>query len=81
MEIEVLNYFLPSDLLKHFQIKGVEEKYDEDYKRQELYIEIEEKNELPNGYDSSKYECKDFQSGKPIQDFPIRGKAVYLVIK
>lgn len=81
MDTDVLKYFLPSELLEHFTITGLEEKYDEEYKRWELHISIEEKKEVPQGYEASKYEPKDFQSGKPIQDFPIRGKAVYLHIK
>jgi hypothetical protein len=44
-------------------------------------IEFEEKNELPNGYPSLEYESKGFTESKSIQDFPLRGKAVYLRIK
>ncbi len=40
-----------------------------------------EKNELPIGYNKLNYESKGFYPAKTIQDFPIRGKAVYLVIK
>ena len=39
----------------------------------------EEKNILPVGVDSTQYESKGFYS-KLIQDFPIRGKAVFLKI-
>jgi len=44
-------------------------------------IELEEKNELPAGYSSSDYESKGFMESKLIQDFPIRGKAVFLRIR
>jgi len=44
-------------------------------------IEFEEKNELPSGYSRLDYESKGFMEPKLIQDFPIRGKAVYLNIK
>ena len=44
-------------------------------------IEFEEKNELPEGYSPSEYESKDFMKSKLIQDFPLRGRAVYLRIK
>ena len=44
-------------------------------------IEFEEKNELPNGYSTSEYESKGFVGSKLIQDFPLRGKAVYLRVK
>ena len=33
------------------------------------------------GYNSSDYESKGFLSSKRVQDFPLRGKAVYLVVK
>jgi hypothetical protein len=43
-------------------------------------IDFEEKNELPNGYSALEYESKGFMEGKLIQDFPIRGRAVFLRI-
>lgn len=42
---------------------------------------MEEQNKLPTGYSTSEYESKGFSSQSMIQDFPIRGKAVYLLIK
>ena len=44
-------------------------------------VELEEINIIPKGYDSFLYESKGFYAEKTIQDFPIRGKAVYLKIK
>ena len=44
-------------------------------------IDFEERNEIPNGYDLKEYESKGFVESKLIQDFPLRGKAVYLRIK
>ncbi len=44
-------------------------------------IHLEEKNNLPQGFNGSEYESKGFYEVKKIQDFPIRGKAVYLFIK
>jgi len=51
--------------------------------RKEEYwlIEFEEKNELPNGYSTTEYESKGFIGSKLIQDFPLRGKAVFLRVK
>jgi len=46
-----------------------------------LEIHLEEKNYLPAGYESGLYESKGFSLPSRIQDFPIRGKAVYLMIK
>jgi len=44
-------------------------------------IDFEEKNEIPNGYPADEYESKGFMDSKLLQDFPLRGKAVYLRIK
>ena len=44
-------------------------------------IDFEENNDLPPGYDSKEYESKGFMDSKLIQDFPLRGKAVFLRIK
>ena len=46
-----------------------------------FYIYLDEKNILPSGYNIAEYESKGFFNSKYIQDFPIRGKAVYLVIR
>ena len=47
-----------------------------------MYFEIslEENNCILGGVDASQYESKGFTE-VTLQDFPIRGKAVYLVIK
>jgi hypothetical protein len=50
-------------------------------KTEYLVIEFEEKNELPNGYSAIEYESKGFMESKLIQDFPLRGKPVFLRIK
>ena len=44
-------------------------------------ITFEEKNELPEGFSFEDYESKDFINSKLIQDFPLRGRAVFLRIK
>jgi hypothetical protein len=46
-----------------------------------LQIALEEINSLPGGYDPEAYESKGFYPVTLIQDFPIRGKAVYLALK
>jgi len=45
------------------------------------HIYLLEKNVLPIGYSNLEYESKGFYLDKTIQDFPIRGRAVYLIIK
>lgn len=42
---------------------------------------MEKNNALPRGYSRTDYQSKGFYKSKKIQDFPIRGKAFYLVIK
>ena len=44
-------------------------------------IDFEEKNEIPNGYLTSQYESKGFNQARLVQDFPIRGKGVFLRIR
>ncbi len=46
-----------------------------------LYIYLDEKNSLPKEYNSIEFESKGFYERTIIQDFPIRGKAVYLGIR
>jgi hypothetical protein len=42
---------------------------------------LEERNELPEQYDKNKYESNGFHKEISVQDFPLRGKAMYLLIK
>lgn len=77
----LLNLFLPESLLTHFDIDLTQELGEVSHKRMIYYIHLTEKNELPEGYNKKDYVSKGFFNPKVIQDFPIRGKAVYLVIK
>lgn len=79
--INPLSLFLPESLLTHFELVGVLELGEVSSKKMIYHINLAEKNELPKGYNRAEYESKGFYSEKTIQDFPIRGKAVYLVIK
>jgi hypothetical protein len=81
METKIIEYFLPTGLLEYFIITSVVEVDEELSNGKILQIELEEINQIPVGYDSSQYESKGFYPVKIIQDFPIRGKAVYLAIK
>lgn len=76
-----LSLFLPESLLNHFDIEVVQELGEVSHKRMIYHIHLTEKNELPNGYSKDNFESKGFYKPKIIQDFPIRGKAVYLVVK
>jgi transposase len=81
METTFLSTFLPDGLLNQFDLKEVKELGLVKSKKVNFYFYLEERNTLPSCYSSSEYESKGFFKEKLIQDFPIRGKAVYLVIK
>ena len=76
-----LSLFLPKGLLNHFDLLDIEELGDVSTKKLFYQLKLKEKNILPEGYNSELYESKGFYSPKTIQDFPIRGKAVYLLIE
>ena len=77
----LIGCFLPDGLLENFKITNVEELGEVSTKRMVFQLELEEINIIPKGYDPSLYESKGFYSITIVQDFPIRGKAVYLAIK
>jgi hypothetical protein len=81
LNTSLIQHVLPSELLSYFKTTQVYELCT--ILTKEIFIEVhlEEHNQLPNSYNSSIYESKGFLSSKRIQDFPLRGKAVYLVIK
>lgn len=81
METDLLRHILPEELLSHFTITKVIKKQEEGSDKIIFEISMEENNQLPDGYSRGQYESKGFLSSSRIQDFPIRGKAVYLLIK
>lgn len=80
MDLSLLSHFLPEELLLHFDIVSIKELGDIASKKDCLYIYLDEKNNVPSQYSSDEFESKGFYDRKLIQDFPIRGKAVYLGI-
>lgn len=80
MKTDFLVHLFPSGLLEHFSIIDFKELGDIRYKTMFYEISLEENNVILGDYDSSLYETKDFTTVE-LQDFPIRGKAVYLKIK
>jgi len=67
--------------MDYFAITSFETLCSIEIKKEFWIIEFEEKNELPEGFLSSDYESKGFTESKLIQDFPLRGKGVYLRIR
>ena len=81
MDISVFSHFLPDGLLDHFDIVDFKELGDIETKKDCFFIYLDEKNILPDGFEKNQYESKGFFERTLIQDFPIRGKAVYLGIR
>ena len=82
IEKGLLEKVFPTELVEYFEITDYQELCSLPDKLEYIVVTFKERNELPNGYSFDDYETKDFMSSKLIQDFPIRGKGVYLrVIK
>lgn len=81
MDYSIFSSFLPDGLLTHFDIVDFKELGDLQTKKDCFYIYLDEKNILPKGYLSTEFESKGFCERAIVQDFPIRGKAVYLGIR
>ena len=77
----MLSHIFPEELTEHFEITGFETLCNIELKEEYLVVSFEERNNIPQGYNSEDYESKGFVESKLIQDFPLRGKAVYLRIK
>jgi hypothetical protein len=73
--IELLKLVLPEFLVEHFELNSVKTT-DEN-----LHLYFEEKAKLPKEFDSIELISKGFMDEITIQDFPLRGKYVYLHIK
>jgi len=75
MDTSLVSYLLPVGVLDFFELtkhnitNGV------------IHFYLEEKNEIPNEYASDKAHSKGFTPEITIQDFPLRGKSVYLHIR
>ena len=81
METELLHEFLPELLLSHFEVVKFFKLGNLETKKMEFEIHLDERNELAPGYSKDDYESKGFLPSTRVQDFPIRGKAVYLIIR
>ena len=77
----MLSMFLPEELLTYFDLIDFKELGDIPTKKDCFYIYLDEKYSISEGYSSDEYESKVFCERTLIQNFPIRGKAVYLCIR
>lgn len=80
-DLKLLQLLFPSELMEYFLISNFHTLCSLETKQEYWLIEFEEKNVLPKGYSSLDYESKGFMESKTLQDFPLRGKAVFLTIK
>ena len=67
--------------MQYFNIGNIQALCSIESRSEYWIIDFEEKNELPQGYISNEYESKGFVESNLIQDFPLRGRAVFLRIK
>jgi hypothetical protein len=80
LDTSLINHFLPKNLLEHFSITGISELCEVKSKQVYFEISLEENNKILRDVDITQYESKGLTE-ITLQDFPIRGKAVYLKIK
>jgi hypothetical protein len=71
----LINLVLPKGLLEYFVINKIE------HLENSIGVYLEEKNIIPEEYANDKLTSKGFYEAIQVQDFPIRGKAVYLYVK
>lgn len=67
--------------MEYFSINAFQTLCSLETKTEYWLIDFEENNELPEGYSLLDFESKGFMESKLLQDFPLRGKAVFFRIK
>lgn len=75
MDTNGYRLLLPEGTLDYFTISDVKES------SSEIVIYLEEKNDIPSEYTHVKVESKGFYDPVAVQDFPIRGKKLFLNIR
>jgi len=70
-----LDLILPQGILEYFLLTDFTSSISE------ICLYLEEKNVIPEEYQSDKLTSKGFFDEISVQDFPLRGKAVYLHIR
>lgn len=74
-ELKFIGYFLPEGILDFFKVSKVVQS------EEGLHIYLEEKNIIPQEFTGNRLTSKGFMDEIRVQDFPIRGKAAYLIVK
>ena len=73
--IELLKLILPELIVEHFDLVEIKTEHEK------MHLFFEEKNTSPKEHNSKELVSKGFLNQITIQDFPLRGKLVYLHIK
>ena len=71
----LLDLVLPQGLKDYFELKDYQQS------EEEIHIYLEEFNHQPDGYEKTQLTSKGFFNEVIIQDFPLRGKQVFMHIK
>ena len=74
--LSTIKLFLPEILVEYFELTNYVQKAEQE----ELHFYFKEKNILPENFNGSELTSKGFYPERTVQDFPIRGKQVYLHI-
>jgi predicted adenine nucleotide alpha hydrolase (AANH) superfamily ATPase len=75
MQTNGFELLLPDGVLDYFAISKVEQH------ENDTTIYLQEKNVIPDEYIGRRLESKGFYEDSKVQDFPLRGKAVYLIVQ
>ena len=70
-----MSVILPEELIGYFELISVDKGVSS------IIFHLDEKNIIPEEYKKDKLESKGFFEPITVQDFPIRGKTVYLKIR
>ena len=73
--VELLKHILPELIVEHFDLVNTK------IEQEKMHLFFEEKSTAPKGYNNRQLISKGFLNEVSIQDFPLRGKLVYLHIK
>lgn len=68
-------FLLPSGVLNYFVVSSVNQS------EESIDIYLTEKNIKPIEHQNKRLESKGFYEDSKVQDFPLRGKPVYLIVK
>ena len=81
LDTNLLSQLFPAELIAYFEIAKCEVHFDKELGQEYLVIDFDERNVVPDGHSASDYESKGFMESKRIQDFPLRGKPVFLKVR